>query len=693
MASSADKRWGSLHEDYSDVDDYEMQIETTVVEKLGLKLYDKASAVLAELVANSYDADAENVHIRVPLGKFLAVRQGDGRVDEKGYEIEVIDDGHGMTPQEAQKLFLRVGRDRRDEQGDKSREKGRPVMGRKGIGKLAPFGICDKIEIISAGGPKDQDQYKVSHFRLDYDEILAHEDATTPYTPERGEKDGDLMDDRGTKIVMKDFNVKKVPGKETFSRQLSYKFAKGLPDFSVLIEDIKEDDPADAFNLEDVDIPIQDGTKVDASQEAVEVYGEEYPVEGWLGMAKEPYSDEFGGVRIYVRGKLASITNDFGMASGWTGEYVARSYLVGEIHCDWLDDEQDLVQTHRQDIIWESDYGNALQEWGSKLVKKVARKGREPRRQKVQNEFMEKSGLENKAKERFGDRGIADTAVELGENFGKFAHEDELDDEMYLEDFSDFVLQIAPHKHLVDAFHEIREKAEGKKIDMDELIELFEATKIAEYTTYGQVAAEKISAIEVLEENIREEGTTERDLHEILEDAPWLVNAEWQPITSEKSLDSFRDTFEEWYEDEHGEEITTTAIEYPSKRPDLVMIHVNNAIRVIELKKPDHAFDEDDFERFQNYVDAFEDFFDENNSYLKDFPEGAKFILVCDDVNLPRTEERAFELMKGDGTIEVRKTWEDLLRDTKRQHQDFISARNQIPVDVEVDSNPSQEEN
>ena len=27
-------------------------------------------------------------------------------------------------------------------------------MGRKGVGKLAPFGICEKIEIISAGESK-----------------------------------------------------------------------------------------------------------------------------------------------------------------------------------------------------------------------------------------------------------------------------------------------------------------------------------------------------------------------------------------------------------------------------------------------------------------------------------------------------------------------------------------------------------
>lgn len=40
---------------------YEMQISRMTVDKLGVKLYDRAYAVIAELVSNSYDADATNV--------------------------------------------------------------------------------------------------------------------------------------------------------------------------------------------------------------------------------------------------------------------------------------------------------------------------------------------------------------------------------------------------------------------------------------------------------------------------------------------------------------------------------------------------------------------------------------------------------------------------------------------------------
>ena len=63
---------------------YTMTISRLTVDKLGVRLYDKVSAVLAELVANSYDADATLVR--------LVFRNPHG--DDA--ELEIVDDGHGM---------------------------------------------------------------------------------------------------------------------------------------------------------------------------------------------------------------------------------------------------------------------------------------------------------------------------------------------------------------------------------------------------------------------------------------------------------------------------------------------------------------------------------------------------------------------------------------------------------------------
>src|SRR4051794_12201703 len=92
---------------------YELRISRLTVDKLGVKLYDKVSAAVAEIIANAYDADAEKVTVQLPLSTLLAKKEKNNRVTDSGYVIEVIDDGHGMTPEEAIECYLKVGRDRR----------------------------------------------------------------------------------------------------------------------------------------------------------------------------------------------------------------------------------------------------------------------------------------------------------------------------------------------------------------------------------------------------------------------------------------------------------------------------------------------------------------------------------------------------------------------------------------------------
>ena len=108
---------------------YVMTISRLTVDKLGVKLYDRVSAVIAELVANSYDADATEVTIEAPMGAYLATPKGDA-----GYKIIVTDNGIGMEPDVVNPFYLKVGGERRSDpkRGNVSPKFGRRVMGRKG---------------------------------------------------------------------------------------------------------------------------------------------------------------------------------------------------------------------------------------------------------------------------------------------------------------------------------------------------------------------------------------------------------------------------------------------------------------------------------------------------------------------------------------------------------------------------------
>ena len=101
-----------------------MLISRMTVDKLGVKLYDRVYAVIAELISNSYDADATKVTIQAPMGQYLAVKQKDGTTKSKDVTIEVCDNGIGMEPDELQNFYLVVGAERRNDpkRGERSQK-------------------------------------------------------------------------------------------------------------------------------------------------------------------------------------------------------------------------------------------------------------------------------------------------------------------------------------------------------------------------------------------------------------------------------------------------------------------------------------------------------------------------------------------------------------------------------------------
>ncbi len=73
---------------------FEMTVDLNVLEHLGINLYSNIAAVLTEAVANAWDADASSVQIRV---------------DPNSEWIEIEDDGIGMTVDDLNGKYLRVG--------------------------------------------------------------------------------------------------------------------------------------------------------------------------------------------------------------------------------------------------------------------------------------------------------------------------------------------------------------------------------------------------------------------------------------------------------------------------------------------------------------------------------------------------------------------------------------------------------
>ncbi len=101
-----------------------MTISMSAIEHLGMNLYSTMPAVLSEIVANAWDADASRVEVTL---------------DKEAGTIAIQDNGCGMTRDEVIDHFLTVGFRRRTAIGESTPIHGRKPLGRKGIGKLSSF--------------------------------------------------------------------------------------------------------------------------------------------------------------------------------------------------------------------------------------------------------------------------------------------------------------------------------------------------------------------------------------------------------------------------------------------------------------------------------------------------------------------------------------------------------------------------
>lgn len=691
---------------------YSMKISRLTVDKLGVKLYDRVSAVIAELVSNSYDADAKKVTISAPMGEYLATRPKDQIID-RGFEIVVADNGIGMTDSEVNKYYLRVGAERRkDERGDTSKIFGRKVMGNKGVGKLAPFGICQMIEIYTAGGKpvsgldgagKSARGFQVAHLILDRDDILKDEEFD--YQPAVGDLDGTIAKSSGTKITLRSFAFRKVPSLEDFSRQLAQRFGVKSADWKIeLIDSVKTPtDPNYRATVGEFSIKTMPNTKItfrpgsggQVEDRAFDSDGEEivglnagfekndmkYPVRGWVAYAKDPYKDDLmAGVRIYCRGKIAAQTSIFNRRAGFTGEHDVRSYLVGELHADWLDEDDDLIQTDRRDILWSHELGREFEEWGQTVIKKIGTRSRDPMKKKTWDRFKEITKLEkriDKAFPRDDQAQIRNSALEVAKMIGQTMRADEVEDVDRGKNLVELSIMLAPVITLDDR---LRTAAEASESPLDVVTGILRTARIAELASFGRIAEDRIRVIERVEALKDQPGTLESVLQTLIETSPWLIDPQWSPITANQSFSTFEKEFRKYCEQRQvkGGKKTAKSKDDASKRPDFVMTNQNGTVQIIEIKKPKHKLADTEVDRIVKYRDLMSTFLNEagNEDLKKLFPH-FQIILVCDSLNLDGTHAAAFAGMKSADEL-VHITWKVFLFKTRQMHKSFLDEADRL---------------
>ncbi len=552
-----------------------------VVKHLGVQMYaGRPVPAIAELISNAWDADATKVEVRLPLDEPwnpTKIKQF----------IDVADNGNGMTWDMVRDAYLDVGRDRREaEKTDKS-PAGRLLQGKKGVGKLAGFGVADMVEVQTVH--KDQDR-KVGErtliwFRLSMSDLKKVQKGPAPVgliyagpvnkAPKGGRRD------KGTTITLRQLHERRAMNADRFHHSMAQRFLFIGSGFRVRIngEELRE---------EDIELQWRWPKNGWASDEV----GGCGPVRYWLGFTAQPRKQnegELSGILIYTREKISQEATFFDISGGVTGQHGLR-YVVGMVKAEWLDagtDAPDLIATHRGAIAWESPQGASLQDWGQRLLRKYlaewARLRTELRERQIQVMRPElKARIERLAPS------YKDVALRFYDRFKTIEMEPD-----EFEDILSWFLDALENATLRSILQKLRET---DVTDLEQLDELLSKMEVRTAVTLLQIIDSNLAAIQTLEKMHREDAKERGVISKHLEKNPWLIDPTWM-------LNRVEARVCRWIQDEVG--IEPKGNKGDDDRADFFCVAVGGTLHIVEIKRGAYVAKEKDIlqaEKYRKYV-------------------------------------------------------------------------------------------
>lgn len=607
-----------------------MRVQLTVIDQLGLRMYTSLPAVVSEVVANAWDADATEVDVAV-------MEDSEGKAEA----ISITDKGTGMTFGEIENLYLRIGRDRRKEEGKDTSAGGRRVMGHKGIGKLSCFGVARIVKVKSI---KDGE---VTHFAMDLDDMRQtptgqdyHPQVLAPPDGEDGQKT-----DRpsGTIVYLKRLKLKRQINVSAVRRGLARRFSILGSDFIVKVNGI----------------PLTPGERnLQARCEYVWRVGEEplanaliseghdWSVDGWIGTFKETVPPDLGnGIVLMVRGKLANEPSFYEVTK--LREH-ALAYMVGEIHADFLDEDEDLIATTRNSVVWESEEGAALKLWLQSAIRSVARDWAEKREAKHQRVLMEDQTF----KEWFDtlterERGQAKRVVGAIAKLPRATEEEK-------RNLAYFVVESFEYRSFADLVNEMEQLPVEQA---GELVKLFKEWRLLEAKEVFRVLEGRLAAIESLQRLIDANAREVPDIHNFLSEHPWIIDATWAVAFDEQYYSTI-------LKRELGK---TLPAGDPDKRIDFVCIGAGQTVHLIELKRPDVVVGAAEVGQLLEYVGFIQRNLGSHPTRSYNHVFGYLISARCDDnlrATLPQLRQSFVYFIP----------YSELVSNTKKVHHAFLQA-------------------
>jgi hypothetical protein len=323
--------------------------------------------VLGEAISNSWDADADNVWIYL---------------DKETNSLVIKDDGDGMNREDFQDKFLKIGYSKR-KSGFTSTKKGRPFIGRKGIGKLALLSCASKITVITKTIDTEYVGGMIDNTGLDQ----AITDDLTPQQYPLGEIQYAQFEKytkdhkKGTIIYFDNIKDGIKNSAEYLKKLIALYFRFSLLDksFNIFLDEEKitlghlvdlSNKTQFLWTINDFDDPYI-ATLVDLKEKRVlKVVG---GIKGFIASVDLPSNlkvfttEEKVNVDLFVNGRL----REKDILKHIPTARIVESYLYGQIHFDELDGDVDRFTSSREGIVADDPKFKELLELLKKLLAEI----------------------------------------------------------------------------------------------------------------------------------------------------------------------------------------------------------------------------------------------------------------------------------------------------------------------------------
>ena len=635
------------------MNDLILRYSHNVIEHLGFKLYqNKPTNVIAELVSNAWDTDATQVWIQIDMAS------GGNRF------IVVSDNGIGMDTETLINVYLIIGKPKRQiNQLGKTTPKYRKLMGRKGIGKLAPFGIARQLDILTVY--KSNGVRKITWFRLNLNEILKHNggsELTSTYKPLVFLNHADIpafdpMHDTtgtmahflnrigegtGTINVLTELSLTKTIPLQSLKESMGRRFTVTLMrnDFQVYINQHQLTEKEALPNFE-FRIPTESPFEGDY------INGKE--IKFWVGFASQALPVEQRGIGVYAHGK---IVQDRPFTFGVTAEIDTQS-MYGVVEADWLDElPQDMVSTDRTSIDWTVAETDALYQWGEKKIRtclnnyQLWRSGRE----EIENATRIEAKIKNNELPKImpSERQmIAKLLSDVTPRLGK--------DEQTKGQITKTVTQAWLHRPMRKLIKNLWDKLKQDESMSSSQVFLNILTQLEEHSVPESLSlavtfAQRAYALSLLYDLVHK--GKEPHLQQLIETFPWILHPDMAILTANKTLKSVVEQAAK-----EGLLPSNQIKAQATERPDFVYFSNSEATKlvVVEIKSPRNELTIDNREQLHQYLTYFE------TRYSQATIEGE---LIGNNPNKIQTVRNNMKI----------RTWEEVFLNSRHGHLELLAA-------------------